>query len=206
MATQGAALHTDADSKRTSAVWSDDGNGTTRWLLWARNAILELLARTVDAAAGASDRGIMALAVRRDTAAGPSADGDYASLSVDSAGRLRSVVTRDTGDTPSMATNGQTAADDLVVKASAGTLWGIAGTVESGEDGYILAIDAASQPSDGAVAAELTYFVGAASAAQGVNIPVPGHAFGTGIVLVWSTTSNQLTAGSAKLRLTAYYD
>ena len=206
MATQSQQLHVDSDGKRTSAVWSDDGDGTNRWLLWSRNAILELVARTLDAAAGATDRGIMALAVRRDTPAGPSTDGDYASLSVNSTGHLLAARAVDGTDAPSLATNGQTAADDLVVKASAGRLHGVAGTVLSGEDGYILAIDATSQPSDGAVAAELTYPVAAASADVAVNIPLPGHAFGTGIVLVWSTTSATLTAGSAKLLLTAYYD
>jgi hypothetical protein len=40
MPLQPAALHTDSDGKRTSAVYEDDGAGTDRWLLWIRDAVL----------------------------------------------------------------------------------------------------------------------------------------------------------------------
>jgi len=124
MAEQSQALHTDNAGKRTSAVWADDGDGTTRWLLWARNAVLELLARTVDAVAGATDRGIMALAVRRDTAAGPGTDGDYASLSVDSVGRLRvlddSVAGYPSGATPTTDASGVVSDAAAVATLAAG--------------------------------------------------------------------------------------
>ena len=191
------------DSKRTSSVWSDDGDGTSRWLLWSRNAITELLARTRDAAAGASDRGIMALAVRRDTPAGAGADGDYDPLSVDDLGRLRT-ISQSQGDGLSHASS-SAEADDLVVKASAGRLFLVTGYVASGEAGWVQVHDATSQPSNGATP-ELSWYMNAASTTQRLNIDVPGHLFGTGIVLCWSTTGPTLTAGSANMFMTAYYE
>lgn len=86
---QGTTLHTDSDNKKTSAVWADDGTGTSRWLLWARNALLESAIKVVDAAAGAADRGLNVLAVRRDAATGEGASGDYVRLTVDALSRLR---------------------------------------------------------------------------------------------------------------------
>lgn len=59
------------------------------------------LTKTEDAAAGSGDAGVAMLAVRRDTASsGVDADGDYATLNVDSAGRLRSrtVIETPNGD------------------------------------------------------------------------------------------------------------
>jgi hypothetical protein len=51
-------------------------------------AALDDLVLAEDAAASSGDKGIMALVVRRDTAAASGADGDYVTLSVDSSGRL----------------------------------------------------------------------------------------------------------------------
>ena len=201
MAQQSAQLHTDQDSKRTSAVYSDDGNGTSRWLLWSRNAILELLARAEDAAHVTADRGIMALAVRRDTpAAGSDTDGDYEALQTNDAGALRVSAGEPLDHTTSTAL-----ADDLVVKASAGTLHHIEVTIASGADGYLQVHDATSQPADTAVP-ELVIPVRAASAEVHTTIALPGHVCGTGIVLVWSTTKTTLTAGAAAMFATAYYE
>jgi len=158
-----------------------------------------------DAAHVTGDTGVAALAVRRDTAASSAGtDGDYVTINTDATGRLRTVAARDVDDALSIAAS-SAAADDLVVKASAGTLYSIVGHIAAGEDGYVQVHDATSQPADTAVP-ELSYFVGAASAAQAVNIPLPGHACGTGIVVVWSTTAATLTAGAANMFVTAHYD
>lgn len=202
---QGTTLHTDTDGKRTSAVWADDGTGSTRWLLWVRNAILERLEKAVDAAYTAGDRGLMALAVRRDTAAASSATtGDYEPLQTDALGRLRTLARRDPTDSLSMTANAAQAAS-LVVKASPGTLHSIVGYVATGEDGWIQVHDAITAPSNGAVP-EVSYFVPAASAPQPVNVPLPGHVCGTGITLCWSTTGPTLTAGSANMMVAAHYE
>jgi len=47
------------------------------------------LGKAEDAVAGSGDTGVMALAVRKDTAGADSADGDYAALHTDSTGRLQ---------------------------------------------------------------------------------------------------------------------
>lgn len=163
------------------------------------------LGKAEDAAHVTGDTGVMALGVRRDAAAASSgATGDYEPLQTDATGRLRTVARRDPTDTLSFVAN-VALRDDLVVKAAAGVLHSIVGAVISGEDGYIQVHDSATQPADTAVP-ELSYFVGAASDPQPVNIPLPGHVCTTGITLVWSSTAATLTAGTAKLFLTAYFE
>lgn len=202
--------HTAFGATTDAAITNPATNGTLigfiRGLLTKAATIAEGF-KAEDTAHVSADVGVMPLAVRKDTAAASSGTtGDYEPLQTDSLGRLRTVAKRDSTDALSIATNAHTAADDLVVKASAGTLHSIVGTVLSGEDGFIMVIDAASQPANGAVAVEAIYTVGAATANVPVNIPLPGHACTTGIVIVWSTTSATLTAGGAKLLLTAYYE
>ncbi len=197
-----AALGTTTDTADTA---TDATAGTVIGLL---KGIISTLAGSVfaeDAAHTTGDNGIPALAVRRDTAAvGSDTDGDYSTLNVDDTGRLRTVAKRDPDDDLSIAAN-TALADDLVVKASAGTLHSIVGYVASGADGWIQVHDATSQPADTAVP-ELSVFVPAATADQPVNIPLPGHVCATGITLAWSTTGPTLTSGSAVLFLTAYYE
>src|SRR5678815_1597263 len=47
------------------------------------------LGKAEDAVAASGDTGVMALAVRKDTAGADAADGDYVALHVDSSGRLQ---------------------------------------------------------------------------------------------------------------------
>jgi hypothetical protein len=163
------------------------------------------LRKVEDVAHATGDAGIMALAVRKDTAAASSGTtGDYEPLSTDSAGRLRTVAKRDPTDALSLVHMAAEAASQ-VVKASAGTLHSIVGYVASGESGWIQVHDATSAPANGAVP-ELAYYVGAASAHQAVNIPLPGHVCATGITLVWSTTGPTKTTGASKLMVAAYYE
>jgi hypothetical protein len=158
-----------------------------------------------DDAHASGDAGVPALAVRRDTAAvGSGADGDYSTVNVDSAGRLRTLAKRDPTDALSLVHMAAAAASQ-VVKGSAGTLHSIVGSIASGEDGYIQVHDATSAPGGGAVP-ELSVFVGAATEPQPVNIPLPGHVCATGITLAWSTTLATHTAGAAKMMVAAYYE
>lgn len=205
MTTYGAQLNKDSDAKLTAAEYGDRGDGTNSWFMRMRSVILERIVKAEDAAHTSGDYGVMSLAVRKASAAASSgSDGDYEPLQTDATGHLRTVAKRDPDDALSLTAN-SAAASSLVVKASAGTLHSIVGSVASGEDGYIQVHDATAKPSDSAVP-ELSYFVPAASAAQPVNIPLPGHVCGTGITLVWSTTQATQTEGSAKMFVTGYYE
>lgn len=158
-----------------------------------------------DAAHASGDAGVMSLAVRRDTAAASSGTtGDYEPLQTDSSGRLRTLVKRDPADALSIASTSALAAS-LVVKASAGTLHSIVGSVKVGQDGWIQVHNVTSLPADGVVPT-LSVFVGAASTDQSVNIPLPGHVCSTGIVVVWSTTQATKTLGAANLMISGYYE
>lgn len=157
-----------------------------------------------DAAAASGDAGVAMLAVRRDTAAsGVSADGDYANVSVDSAGRLRTVAKRDPTDVVSRTTS-TTEAAKLIVTTSPAALHSIVGYIAAGEDGWIQLFDADDDPGDATVPV-LSYPVGAASAIAPVNIPLPGHVCANGVTLMWSTDGNTLVEGAAKMFVTAYY-
>lgn len=157
-----------------------------------------------DAAAGGGDAGVAVLAERRDTAAtGVSATGHYERLSTDAFGRLRTVAKRDPDDELSTTVSTAEAAK-LIVTTDPATLHSIVGYVAAGEDGWIQAFDADDDPGDTEVPV-LSWPVGAASAAQPVNIPLPGHVFAAGLTLMWSTTGDELTEGGAYMFLTAYY-
>lgn len=151
------------------------------------------------------DTGVPILAVRRDTAAvGSDTDGDYSTVNVDGSGRVRTLAKRDPDDDLSITAASAEVAD-LVVKASAGTLHSIVGYIASNQDGWIQVHDATSAPADTAVP-ELSFFVAAASAAVGVNIPLPGHVCATGITLSWSTTGPTLTSGGTNMMVAGYYE
>lgn len=163
------------------------------------------LMKAEDDAHASGDYGVLALGVRRDTAAASSGtSGDYEPFQTDSSGRLRTLIKRDSTDTLSKAKNTALAAS-LVVKASAGVLHSIVGYVASGEDGFIQLHDATSAPADTAVPV-WSYRVTAGSAAIPVNIPLPGDVCATGITLCWSTTGPTKTAGSSKMMVAAYYE
>lgn len=199
--TQGAK----ADAAVTNPASSASLVALLKGLLTRLTAGAASVTKLEDDAHASGDAGVQVLAVRRDTAAVSSGTtGDYEPLQTDSTGRLRTLVKRDTTDTLSVAVNTALAAS-LVVKASAGTLHSIVGYIASGESGWIQLHDATSAPADTAVP-KFAYYVGAASAAQPVNIPLPGHVCSTGITLVWSTTGPTKTAGASKMMVAAYYE
>lgn len=188
-----------------SAVTNPSSSGSVVALLKGILTFLRVsaagLGKAEDAAHASGDTGVMALGVRRDTAAASSGTtGDYEPLQTDSMGRLRVTSRHD----PLSVTHMSALSDRQIVKASAGTLHGIVGYVASGEDGWIQVHDATTLPADTAVP-EISVFVAAASDHQAVNIPLPGHVCATGITLGWSTTGPTLTNGDNKMMVAAHY-
>lgn len=198
-----------AQGSTTDAAVSDPSTAAT---VTARLAAMVSVLRThaagilkaEDAAAVAGDAGVSILVERRDTAAsGVSATGDYERPSSDALGRLRTLAKRDPDDDLTPVAMAAEAAK-LIVTTDPATLHSIVGYVAAGEDGWIQVFDADDDPGDTAVP-ELAYPVGAGSAAQPVNIPLPGHVCANGITVMWSTTGDELTEGSANMFVTAYH-
>lgn len=99
-----------------------------------------------------------------------------------------------------------------VVKASAGTLYKVAGRIDSTAPSntyYLQLINAASVPVDGAVtlltAPIKVVFVTGTDFAFDIDLEVAGIAASTGIVIVLSTTEFTKTLGGAYLSTTALY-
>lgn len=149
-----------------------------------------------DAAATSGDYGHFALAIRRDAQVADAADGDYTGIHVDSLGRLQTADRNQTSEINVSALD-----DDLVVKASAGRLFGFAGYSTTSQ--FIQVHDATSLPADTAVP-ELVFPI-VANAPFSIDIP-RGHPCTVGIVIANSTTGPTLTSGAADTWITAYYE
>jgi hypothetical protein len=149
-----------------------------------------------DAVAASGDDGKFILAIRRDTQTSDAAAGDYHGLHVDANGRLR------TADRNECSVAKVSALDnDLVVKASAGKLFGFAGYTTTAQ--YIQIHNAASAPSDGAVP-ELPFPV-EANKPFSFWLPTP-HPCATGIYLCNSTSGATKTLGGNDTWITAWYE
>lgn len=160
-----------------------------------------------DEAHASGDAGIMALAVRRDTAAASSGtSGDYEPLSTDSLGRLRVAAPPNVGALSNART---TALDDiLLVKASAGTLFGFQGYTD--DDGFIVVIaDADGTISNGAQCLEVIPVVDPAGGGAGgpfsIDFGEYGVAIGTGICVAFSSTGPTFTAAGDHMFVSAQY-
>lgn len=155
------------------------------------------LGKAEDAAHTSTDVGVAVLAVRRDTqAVGSDAAGDYSTFNVDEFGRLR-VSDRNevsVAATTALATN-------LVVKGSAGKLFGFAGYTTVAQ--FIQLHNTSSLPADTAV--PVLVFPVEANKPFSIELPRP-HTCGTGIVVCNSTTGPTKTIGSANTWITAYYE
>lgn len=153
------------------------------------------LLKAEDAVAASGDSGILALAVRRDTAAADAAAGDYHSLVVDSLGRLRTFSTD--SDNIVDASNATTAAyaASLVVKATAGKLWGFQGYNSLATAQFIQVHDAASLPANGA-APKIVILVGP-TANFSLELGRKGRSFATGIVVCNSSTGATKSIGAS---------
>ena len=176
-----------------------------------------------DAAAADGDTGVSVLSVRRDAAASSAGtDGDYATINTDATGQVWTVdaavatavgagnATLTTIDTAVDLTNtkldvvtakvGALSNDtsaaleaSRVVKASAGTVFGLSGYSTTAQ--FLQIHDAASLPADTAVPAVVIPIT--AGAEFSIDFGVYGRAFGTGIVVCVSTTGPTKTIGGA---------
>lgn len=162
------------------------------------------LTKAEDAAHASGDAGIMALAVRRDTAAASSGTtGDYEPLQTDSTGYLR--TTSRIGARVGALSNARTTAlaETLLVKASAGTLFGLQGYAAAA--GFIqVHADADGTLSGGAQALEVIP-VGAGEPFS-IDFGLYGLAVATGITIAFSSTGPTFTAGGSQMFVSAQYE
>lgn len=202
----GAALNDAAGGIKTSGTYDDRGDGTDDWFQYAKIANggdVALGATTAAAVTNPASAGSL-IALVKGWLTGLGQVGDTAVTNPSSSGSLIALLKGLlAGGQPTVPAH-DTAVASLVVKASAGTLHSIVGTVAAGADGYLQIHDAASLPSNGAEP-EFTFPVGAASADQPVQVAFPGHVCSTGIVVAWSTTRDTLTIGSGVLSILCHY-
>jgi hypothetical protein len=159
--------------------------------LWTVGAFAE------DAASAGGEYGIMGLNVRRDVqVSSGTTDGDFSTFNTDAFGRLR-VSDRNEATvaaTTALATN-------VVVKASAGKLFGFVGYSTTAQ--FIQLHNTTSLPADTAV--PVLVFPIEANKPFSISLERP-HPCSTGITLCNSTTGPTKTIGAADTWITAYYE
>jgi len=158
------------------------------------------LLKLEDAIAASGDAGVLMLAVRRDTALGSAADGDYVGLSTDSLGRLRTI----NAETAVLNATTTVYANSLLIKAGAGTLYGIQGYNSLGATQWIQLHDTASVPADPAVPKIIIAVPGTSNFS--LDLGKRGRPFATGIVACNSTTGPTKTIGLANCWIDAQYE
>lgn len=184
MTTFAQALHRDSASQLTAAESGNPGDGTTKWFFWNRIAngghtTFGSLADALDASPAATTKTFMSLFKG-----------------------LMSLVAAVSGKVGALSNARTTAlATSLVVKATAGTLFGCQGYASAA--GYILIHDAASLPADATVPKEVVPV--AAGSPFSFDFGTYGVAFPTGIVVVFSTTGPTKTLGAASMWCSAQY-
>lgn len=139
--------------------------------------------------------------IRRDT---PVADagtaGDWAVLHTDALGRLQ------VAENAQNASNASTTAyaASLVVKASAGRLWGLQGYNSAATAQFIQLHDASSLPANGAAPVDIITVPSLGNFSR--DYGPKGRAFTTGIVVSNSTTGPTKTIGAADCWIDAQYE
>lgn len=190
-----------ADAAVTSSASSGSVIALLKGLLSKLTAGAATILKLEDDAHTTADAGVMALAVRRDTAAvGSGTDGDYSTLNVDSAGRLRVRARTDEVDPSNLSTTAL--ATSLVVKASAGKLLGFQGYTTTA--GFVQVHNTTSLPADMAVPVEVIQVE--ANKSFSLSFGERGRACSTGITLVHSSTGPTKTISSAVMWVGAQFE
>lgn len=193
-----AALGARADAAVTDPTAAATLIGLAKGLVSFLRTAATGLGKAEDAPHATGDVGVMALAVRQDTAASlAGASGDYMPPTTDALGYLR---VRDR-DAEQNATNTRTTAlsTSLVIKASPGKLWGFQGYVTSA--GFIQLFDSTTVPADGVTPVEVIPVE--ADKAFSFDGGRRGIAFSTGISACFSTSGPTKTLGGAVMWLSA---
>lgn len=155
-----------------------------------------------DAVAGDGDAGFPLLVVRRDTAATDAGTtGDYSRLAVDAVGRLRTVTKDEATDATN--TTSTALAASLVVKASAGKLWGLQGHIAAAAGaGFVHIFDAATATGT----PKIIIPIAAGGGKFSLDFGRKGRAHATGITVGFSSTETTYTSGGAHLWADAQID
>jgi len=197
-ATQGAK----ADAAVTDPTLSGSIVALLKGILTFLRVSAAGLGKAEDAPHVSGDTGVMVFAVRTDTAAAlASTTNDYTALQTDALGALRTVdaVAAKVGALTNAATTALAAS--LVVKASAGTLFGAQGY--STTAGFLLIHNTTSLPADGQV--PVVSFPIEANKPYSIDFGVYGRAFSTGITVVFSSTGPTKTIGGSVMWVDAQY-
>lgn len=195
-----------ADAAVTNPADPGSVIGLLKGLISILTARLTVGATTIlkaeDDVAASGDAGVQMLAVRRDTPVSDvGAAGDYHPLHVDSLGALR--VTESTPVAfPANATS-VAYATNLVVKASAGRLFGVQGYNSNASPQFIQVHNATSLPVDTSVPV-ITFLVPGTSPFS-IDFGRLGRYFATGIVLCNSSSGPTKTIGAADCWFDAQY-
>ncbi len=202
-ATQGAR----ADAATTDPTTTSSVVSILKGLLTALRVSAAGLLKAEDDAHASGDSGVQVLGV--SNAAGTALSGtagDYTPLSVTAAGELHTTPSTNGTSTATAPTNATTTAyaTNLVVKASAGTLFGLSGFNSLASAQWVQIHNAASLPADAAVPAVLIYVE--ATKPFSIDFGVYGRRFSTGIVVCCSTTGPTKTIGAANLWIDAQYE
>lgn len=134
--------------------------------------------------------------------AGKDGSGNIQTVSTDTAGNVNTVAKPTTGAAPSNAVT-TAYASSLIVKTSAGTVWGVAG-YNSGPAQFLQFHDATAVPANGVAPVGPLVAIAAASNFS-IDFGKYGMGFTTGIVIVNSTTGPTKTLGAADCWIAVRY-